>query len=73
VVAVSKTTSNLTLDGLSKTILDKSRQAMMDFNLLLSNSTKVGTIPAQQLLCTFMSSDHSLQLHPQTLDIWMME
>jgi hypothetical protein len=40
-VGVSKTTSKLTLDGLSKTILNKARESMMDFNLLQSNSTEV--------------------------------
>jgi hypothetical protein len=39
-VGVSKTTSKLTLDGLSKTILNKARESMMDFNLLQSNSTE---------------------------------
>ncbi|MDQ6667021.1 MAG: hypothetical protein M3Y53_02215 [Thermoproteota archaeon] len=70
-VGVSKTT--LTLDGLSKTILDKARQSIMDFNLLQSNSTEVGGIPAQQLVYTFKSSDPSLQLHFQTMDILMIK
>jgi hypothetical protein len=73
VVAVSKPTGNLTLDGVSTTILVKARQSMMDFNLLQSNSTKVGGIPAQQLIYTFMSSDPSLQLHFQTMDILMIK
>jgi len=72
-VGVSKTTSKLTLDGLSKTILDKARQSMMDFNLLQSNSTEVGSIPAQQLIYTFKSSDPSLQLQFQTMDILMIK
>ena len=38
-VGVSKTSN--TLDGLSKTILDKARESMMDSNLLQSNSTEV--------------------------------
>jgi hypothetical protein len=33
-VGVSKSTSKLTLDGLSKTIPNKARESMMDFNLL---------------------------------------
>lgn len=40
-VGASKTTSKLTLDGLSKSILNKARESMMDFNLLQSNSTEV--------------------------------
>jgi hypothetical protein len=70
---VSKTTSKLTLDGLSKTILDKAKESMMDFNLLHSNSSEVGSIAAQQLIYTFKNSDPSLQLHFQTMDILMIE
>jgi hypothetical protein len=71
-VGVSKTTSKLTPDGLSKTTLDKARQSMMDFNLLHSSSTEYGTNPAQQLIYTFESSD-PLQLNFQTMDILMIE
>ncbi len=69
VVSVSNTTDNLTLDRLSKTVIEKGRQSMMDFNLLQSNITEVGGIPAQKLIYTFISSDPSLQLHFQTMDI----
>jgi hypothetical protein len=69
VVAVSNTTSNLTLDRISEAIIDKGRQSMTDFNLLQSNITEVGGIPAQKLIYTFISSDPSLQLHFQTMDI----
>jgi len=69
VVSVSNTTSNLTLDRISKAIIDKGRQSMTDFNLLQSNITEVGSIPAQKLIYTFISSDPSLQLHFQTMDI----
>ncbi len=72
-VGVSKTPSKLTLDGLSKTTLDKARQSMMDFNLLQSNSTEVGGIPAHELIYTFKSSDPSLQLQFQTMDILMIK
>jgi serine/threonine-protein kinase len=69
VVSVSNTTSNLTLDRISNAIIDKGRQSMTDFNLLQSNMTEVGSIPAQKLIYTFTSSDPSLQLHFQTMDI----
>jgi len=69
VVSVSNTTSNLTLDRISKAIIDKGRQSMTDFNLLQSNITEVGSIPALKLIYTFISSDPSLQLHFQTMDI----
>ncbi len=69
VVSVSNITSNLTLDRISKAIIDKGRQSMTDFNLLQSNITEVGSIPAQKLIYTFISSDPSLQLHFQTMDI----
>ena len=69
VVSVSNITSNLTLDRISKPIIDKGRQSMTDFNLLQSNITEVGGIPAQKLIYTFISSDPSLQLHFQTMDI----
>ena len=69
VVSVSNTTDNLTLDRLSKTVIEKGRQSMMDFNLLQSNITEVGGSPAQKLIYTFISSDPSLQLHFQTMDI----
>ena len=54
VVSVSNTTANLTLDRLSKTIIEKGRQSMMDFNLLQSNITEVGGSPAQKLIYTFI-------------------
>ena len=69
VVSVSNITSNLTLDRISKAIIDKGRQSMTDFNLLQSNITEVGSIPALKLIYTFISSDPSLQLHFQTMDI----
>src|SRR5437899_2837592 len=69
VVSVSNTTSNLTLDRISKVIIDKGSQSMRDFNLLQSNITEVGSIPAQKLVYTFISSDPSLQLQFQTMDI----
>jgi len=69
VVAVSNTTSNLTLDRISEAIIDKGRQSMTDFNLLQSNMTEVGSIPVQKLIYTFISSDPSLQLRFQTMDI----
>jgi len=69
VVSVSNITSNLTLDRISKAIIDKGRQSLTDFNLLQSNITEVGSIPAQKLIYTFISSDPSLQLHFQTMDI----
>jgi len=69
VVSVSNTSSNLTLDRLSKSIIDKGRQSMMDFILLQSNITEVGGIPAQKLIYTFISSDPSLKLQFQTMDI----
>ena len=72
-VGVSKNTSKLTLDGSSKTILDKARESMMDSNLLQSISTEVGSIAAQQLIYTFKSSDPSSQLHFQTMDILMIK
>jgi hypothetical protein len=72
-VGVSKTTRDLTLDGSSKTILDKARESIMDSNLLQSNRTEVGSIAAQQLIYTFRSSDPSLQLHFQTMDILMIK
>ena len=73
VVSVSNTTDNLTLDRLSKIIIEKGRQSMMDFNLLQSNITEVGGIPAQKLIYTFISSDPSLQLHFQTMDILIIK
>jgi len=73
VVSVSNTTDNLTLDRLSKTVIEKGRQSMMDFNLLQSNITEVGGIPAQKLIYTFISSDPSLQLHFQTMDILIIK
>jgi len=73
VVSVSNTTDNLTLDRLSKTIIEKGRQSMMDFNLLQSNITEVGGSPAQKLIYTFISSDPSLQLHFQTMDILIIK
>ena len=73
VVSVSNTTANLTLDRLSKTIIEKGRQSMMDFNLLQSNITEVGGSPAQKLIYTFISSDPSLQLHFQTMDILIIK
>ena len=69
VVSVSNITSNLTLDRISKAIIDKGRQSLTDFNLLQSNITEVGSIPALKLIYTFISSDPSLQLHFQTMDI----
>ncbi len=69
VVSVSNITSNLTLDRISKAIIDKGRQSLTDFKLLQSNITEVGSIPAQKLIYTFISSDPSLQLHFQTMDI----
>ena len=69
VVSVSNTTSNLTLDRISKVLIDKGSRSMTDFNLLQSNITEVGSIPAQKLIYTFISSDPSLQLHFQTMDI----
>jgi photosystem II reaction center protein PsbP len=69
VVSVSNTTCNLTLDRISKVIIDKGSQSMRDFNLLQSNITEVGSIPAQKLIYTFISSDPSLQLQFQTMDI----
>ena len=69
VVSVANITSNLTLDRISKAIIDKGRQSMTDFNLLQSNITEVGSIPALKLIYTFISSDPSLQLHFQTMDI----
>jgi PsbP-like protein len=69
VVSVSNTTSNLTLDRISKVIIDKGSQSVRDFNLLQSNITEVGSIPAQKLIYTFISSDPSLQLQFQTMDI----
>lgn len=44
----------------------------MDSNLLQSNRTEVGSIAEQQLIYTFKSSDPSLQLHFQTMDILMI-
>jgi len=73
VVSVSNTTDNLTLDRLSKIIIEKGRQSMMDFNLLQSNITEVGGSPAQKLIYTFISSDPSLQLHFQTMDILIIK
>jgi len=73
VVSVSNTTDNLTLDRLSKIIIEKGRQSMMDFNLLQSNITEVGGIPAQKLIYTFISSDPSLKLHFQTMDILIIK
>ena len=73
VVSVSNTTDNLTLDRLSKTVIEKGRQSMMDFNLLQSNITEVGGSPAQKLIYTFISSDPSLQLHFQTMDILIIK
>jgi hypothetical protein len=73
VVSVSNTPSNLTLDRLSKTIIEKGRQSMTDFKLLQSNRTDVGGIPAQKLIYTFMSADPSLQLHFQTMDILIIK
>jgi len=68
-VSVSNITSNLTLDRISKAIIDKGRQSMTDFNLLQTNISEVGSIPALKLIYTFISSDPSLQLHFQTMDI----
>src|SRR5207245_5078587 len=48
VVSVSNITSNLTLDRISKAIIDKGRQSMTDFNLLQSNITEVGSIPRSE-------------------------
>ena len=73
VVSVSNITSNLTLDRISKAIIDKGRQSMTDFNLLQSNITEVGSIPAQKLIYTFISSDPSLQLQFQTMDILLIK
>ncbi len=73
VVSVSNITSNLTLDRISKAIIDKGRQSMTDFNLLQSNITEVGSIPAQKLIYTFISSDPSLQLQFQTMDILIIK
>ena len=73
VVSVANITSNLTLDRISKAIIDKGRQSMTDFNLLQSNITEVGSIPALKLIYTFISSDPSLQLHFQTMDILIIK
>ena len=73
VVSVANITSNLTLDRISKAIIDKGRQSMTDFNLLQSNITEVGSIPAQKLIYTFISSDPSLQLQFQTMDILLIK
>jgi PsbP-like protein len=73
VVSVSNTTSNLTLDRISKVLIDKGSRSMTDFNLLQSNITEVGSIPAQKLIYTFISSDPSLQLQFQTMDILIIK
>jgi eukaryotic-like serine/threonine-protein kinase len=72
-VSVSNATSNLTLDRLSKTIIEKGRQSMTDFKLLQSNITKVGGIPAQKIVYTFISPDPSLQIQFQTMDILVIK
>jgi hypothetical protein len=67
-VGASKTTSKLTLDGLSKTILNKARESMIAIK-----QHRSGSISAQQLIYTFKSSDTSLQLPFRTMDILMIK
>jgi len=73
VISISNTTQNSTLAEITKAILAKAKQSMLEFNLLESNVTELAGVPAQKLVYTFRSLDPSVDVHFQTMNIWMIK
>ena len=73
VISISNTTQNSTLAEITKAILAKAKQSVLEFNLLQSNVTELAGVPAQKLVYTFRSLDPSVDVHFQTMNIWMIK
>ena len=73
VISVSNTTQDSKLAEITKAILAKAKQSMSEFNLLQFNVTELAGFPAQKLVYTFRSLDPSVDVHFQTMNIWMIK
>jgi hypothetical protein len=73
VIAISNSTQNSTLAEITKAILAKAKQSMLEFDLLQSNVTELAGIPAQKLVYTFRSLEPSVDVYFQTMNILMVK
>jgi serine/threonine-protein kinase len=62
-----------TLNEFTITTLDNAKQSLPNFQLIESNATTLASNPAHRIVYTFTSSDPSVQLHFQSMNIWTLK
>ena len=62
-----------TLNEFTITTLDNAKQSLPNLQLIESNATTLASNPAHRIVYTFTSSDPSVQLHFQSMNIWTLK
>jgi eukaryotic-like serine/threonine-protein kinase len=72
-LSVESLKHNTTLNAFTIATLDKAKQSLPDFKLIESNDTALAGNPAYRIVYTFTSSDPSVQLHFQSMNVWTIK